>query len=124
MLLVIPGTMPGLNEMIDEARIHRMRSAEQKKLYTDLVMWYAKKAKVPKMERVSLNITWYEPNRRRDPDNVQAAVKYIWDGLQAAGVIVNDGWKQQGQVKHTMAVDQIRPRVEIEITEERKGNDG
>ena len=125
MLLIIPGTMPGLNEMIDEARIHRMRSAEQKKLYTELVMWYAKKAKIPKMERVSLNITWYEPNRRRDPDNVAGGgTKFILDGMVLAGVLDNDGWKQVKGIKHDFEVDRGRPRVEIEIMEERKGNDG
>lgn len=117
MLLTIPGTMPGLNEMIDAARIHRMRSAEQKKMYTELVMWYAKKVKIPRMGRVSLNITWYEPNQKRDPDNVQSAVKYIWDGLVAAGVLANDGWKQQGPVTHIMQIDRDKPRIEVEIME-------
>jgi len=114
-IFTIPGTMPGLNEIIDTARLHKMRSADQKKTYTELVMWCVKKAKIPRMKRASLNITWYEPDRRRNPDNIQAAVKYIWDGLVNAGVLENDGWKQQGAVTHRMAVDKCRPRVEVEI---------
>jgi len=116
-VIVIPGTMPGLNEIIDEARTNRYKSAEQKETYTRLVAWYAKKAKIPKMVKVSLNITWYEPHKKRNPDNVQAAVKYIWDGLVNAGVLINDGWGQQGETRHIMRVDKLRPRVEIEIKE-------
>lgn len=117
MLLIIPGTMPGLNEMIDAARSNKYKSSVQKRAYTEIVAWYAKQAKLPKMDRVALKITWHEPHQKRDPDNVQAAVKYIWDGLVFAGVLENDGWKQQGPVTHNMRVDKVNPRVEIEIQE-------
>ena len=117
MMLVIPGTLPGLNDMIDAARTSKYTSARQKKDNTELVAWCAKKAKIPTLAKIGLIITWYEPNMKRDPDNVQAGVKYIWDGLVVAGALINDGWKQQGPVQHIMAVDRDRPRVEIEITE-------
>ena len=115
--LTIPGRLPGLNEMIDEARSNKFKSAKQKKQYTELVACCCKVAKIPNMKRVNLDITWYEPHRQRDPDNTQAAVKYIWDGLVTAGVLSNDGWGQQGTVTHHMAVDKDMPRVEIAITE-------
>lgn len=117
MIMVIPGKLPGLNDMIAAARINRFESARQKKDNTELVAWCAKKAKLPRMKRVGLVITWFEPNTKRDPDNVQAAVKYIWDGLVAAGVLPNDGWRQQGPVQHIMAVDRDCPRVMVEIKE-------
>ena len=117
MLVTIPGRLPGLNEIIDAARASKFKSAEQKKQYTELVAWCCKAARIPKMKRVNLDITWYEPHRQRDPDNVQAAVKFIWDGLSTSGALPNDGWGQQGTVTHHMAVDKERPRVEIEITE-------
>lgn len=117
MLMIIPGRFPDLNDMIDAARKSKFDSARQKKDNTELVAWCAKKAKLPKMKRVSLLITWFEPHMKRDPDNVQAAVKYIWDGLVTAGVLTNDGWKQQGPVQHIMAVDKEKPRVEVEVLE-------
>ena len=117
MLLTIPGRLPGLNEMIDAARTSKYESAAQKKQYTELVAWCCKAARLPKMGKANLDITWYEPHRQKDPDNTQAAVKYIWDGLVMAKVLDNDGWGQQGTVTHHMAVDKNRPRVEIEITE-------
>ena len=36
---------------------------------------------LPKYEQVSITITWYEPNEKRDPDNVMAGQKFILDGL-------------------------------------------
>lgn len=114
---VIPGRLPNLNDMIDAARANRYASAEMKKANTELVAWCVKRAKIPKMKRATLNITWYEISVRRDPDNVQAAVKFVWDGLVAAGVLTNDGWKQQGPVTHEMAVDKENPRVEVEVRE-------
>ena len=115
--IIVPGRLPGLNEMIGAARQNRFGSAKQKQANTELVAWCAKQAKIPRMQKASLAITWYEKNRQRDPDNVQSAVKYIWDGLVVAGVLPNDGWQQQGPVSHIMAVDKVNPRVEIEITE-------
>lgn len=115
--IIVPGRLPGLNEMIGAARQNRFGSAKQKHSNTELVAWCAKQAKIPRMQKASLAITWYEKNRQRDPDNVQSAVKYIWDGLVVAGVLPNDGWQQQGPVSHIMAVDKVNPRVEIEITE-------
>ena len=117
MKIIIPGTLPGLNEMISDARTNRMRSASQKKTYTELVMWCVKKAKLPAMNRINICITWYEKNKKRDPDNVQAGIKFILDGLKEAGVIINDGWKQIGPITHEMQVDKNNPRVEVEITE-------
>ncbi len=117
MIFTIPGTMPGLNEILEAAKTSKYTYADMKKTYTDLVGWCAKKYRIPKMKRVALNITWYEPHRQRDPDNIQVGCKFIWDGLVAVGVLTNDGWKQQGPVKHTMDVDAKKPRVVVEITE-------
>lgn len=119
MIMTIPGTMPNLNDMINDARTNKFKSAAQKHYYTEMVAFCAKKARIPKLKRVGLNITWYERNKRRDPDGVQSGgLKYIWDGLVMAGVLENDGWGQQGQVVHTMAVDKNNPRVVVELVKE------
>ena len=70
-----------------------------------------------KMKKIFLHITWYCKDKRRDPDNVAAAVKFIWDGLVAAGVIENDGWTQNAGWTNRFEVDEDNPRVEIELEE-------
>lgn len=117
MKLIIPGRLPGLNDMTDAARRNRYESAKMKREYTDLVAWCAKSARLPRFERVDLIITWYEPNMKRDKDNIMAGQKFILDGLVQAGVLSNDGWKQIGKVIHDFKIDRQNPRVEVELIE-------
>ena len=118
MKLIIPGRLPGLNDMIDAARKNKYESAKMKKAYTELVAWCAKSARLPHLSSpVDLVFTWYEPNRKRDKDNIMAGQKFILDGLVQAGVIANDGWKQIGKITHDCQVDRENPRVEVELIE-------
>lgn len=113
----IPGRLPGLNDMTDAARENKYASAQMKKEYTELVAWCAKSARLPRFDQVDMVITWYEPNTRRDKDNIMAGQKFILDGLVQAGVIANDGWKQVGKITHDCQVDRENPRVEVELIE-------
>lgn len=113
----IPGRLPGMNEIIDAARKNRYDSAEMKKANTEFVAWCVKKAKLPKMKRISLDIRWYEPNNMRDTDNIHAGVKFILDGMVIAGVLQNDGRKQIAKITHEIFTDKANPRVEVEIKE-------
>lgn len=117
MKLTIPGRLPGLNDMIDTARGNRYASAKQKKEYTELVAWCAKRARLPHFDRVDIVITWHEPHRQRDKDNIMAGQKFVLDGLVEAGVLENDGWKQIGDVTHRFRVDAKNPRIEVELIE-------
>lgn len=113
--IIIPGELPGMNEIIEAAKQHHMQYAKMKKYNTEAVGWAAKQ--VPAKKRVFLNITWYCKNRKKDPDNIAAAVKFIWDGLVESGVIENDGWKQNAGWTNRFKVDKKNPRVEIELEE-------
>lgn len=118
MKIVIPGEMPGMNEIIDAAKQGNrgyQPYAKMKKENTQLVTWIAKK--VPKKKRIFLDITWIAKDKRRDPDNIAAAVKFIWDGLVGAGVIPNDGWNENGGWSNRFKVDKDNPRIEVEIRE-------
>ena len=42
---------------------------------------------------VRLNFIWYEKTKRRDPDNVASAKKFILDALQKQGILPNDSRK-------------------------------
>ena len=113
--LVIEGEFPGLNKIIDAAKSHYHVYRKLKEKNTNAVAWSAKQ--LPTYEAVKLDITWYCKNRRRDPDNIASAVKFIYDGLVEAGIITNDGWSENKGWSNTFKVDKENPRVEIEIRE-------
>ena len=115
MKLEIPGRLPGLNEIIAAAKEHFGSYANMKDEYTASIAWLAKK--LPNFEKVALIITWYEPNSRRDPDNIMAGQKFILDGMVAAGTIPNDSQKHIKGIVHRFRVDKRNPRVEVEIVD-------
>lgn len=117
----IPGRLPGLNEIIDAAKQGKGRYqpyALMKEKYTEMITWLAKK--LPTYERVALIITWHEPDRRRDPDNIMTGQKFILDGLVQAGTIPNDGQRHIQGILHRFDVDRKNPRVEVEILDMEK----
>ena len=116
----IPGTLPGLNEIINVSKSSWMDYARLKRDHTEAVYFCileTKKEKIVKFDRVDIRITWYCPNKRKDKDNITAGVKFILDGLQMAGVIKNDGWNQIGTITHIMKIDKENPRIEVELKE-------
>ena len=123
MKLEIPGRLPGLNEIIEAAKQGKGKYqpyAMMKEYYTTMIGWLAKK--LPPYEKVALVITWYEPDRRRDPDNIMAGQKFILDGMVAAGTIPNDSQKHIKGIIHRFAVDRKNPRVEVEIVDIEKNS--
>ena len=115
MKFTIEGELPALNEIIDKSKAHHMAYASLKKEATNLVQWSANG--LPKMNRIKLNITYYCKNRRKDPDNIAAAKKFILDGLVKAGIIKNDGWKEVKGWSEKWERDKDNPRIEVEIKE-------
>lgn len=118
--LVIPGRLPGLNEYIAAERQHRQKAAKLKREAEDRVLWCARsclrgwKARGP----VVMRYTWYEPDRRRDKDNISGyGRKLIQDALVKGGYLHNDGWADIIGFSDVFAVDKKRPRVEVEIEE-------
>jgi len=115
----IPGKLPGTNEIIAAAKQGEGKYqpyALMKEEYTSMVAWLAKK--MPQYGRVALVITWYEPDRRRDPDNIMGGQKFILDGLVMAGTIPDDSQKHIHSIAHKFEVDRENPRVEVEIKEQ------
>lgn len=118
MKIIIPGRLPGFNEIIDAAKYARNKYqaySQMKEHYTNMVAWLTKR--LPKFKKVALIITWYEPNRHRDPDNIMAGQKFILDGLVESGIIPNDNQKHIQGILHKFAVDRKNPRVEVEIVD-------
>lgn len=116
--LVIPGELPSTNDMTKANRYNRYTGGEQKKNHTEQIAWIAKG--YPRIsKKVDLVVTWYCKDRKRDPDNIDGGIKFILDGLVTAGVLVNDGWKNIGDITHRHRVDRDNPRVEVELIERR-----
>ena len=115
----IPGKLPGLNETIRAAKMGNkgyQPYAEMKREYGDMITWLAKK--LPTHNVVGITIKWYEPDSRRDIDNIAAGgTKFIMDALVHAGVIKDDSQKYVKSLSHEFYVDRENPRVEVEIQE-------
>ena len=67
---------------------------------------------------VSLHYTFYEPNRKRDKDNIASfGMKVIQDSLVKTKVLENDNWKCIKGFTCDFEVDSKNPRIEIIIKE-------
>lgn len=121
MKIIIPGTLPALNEMLNAAKRNKYTYEKLKNdaiAYIDPFIYKSiKRQKAP--DHADYEIIWYCPNKRRDKDNIMAGQKFIYDALQETGVIPNDGWRQIGSITHRFAVDRLNPRIEVIITEAR-----
>ncbi|MGM0175730.1 RusA family crossover junction endodeoxyribonuclease [Enterococcus sp. DIV0800] len=67
---------------------------------------------------IALDIIWFCKDKRKDKDNIAFAIKFILDGMIAAGVIKNDGWSEISGFSHHFEVDKKRPRIEITVRNE------
>ncbi len=114
--IIIPGELPGMNEIIRASKSHYHAYNNMKREHTENVAWLAKATK-KEYEKIDLEITWYCKNRRKDKDNIMAGTKFILDGLVMAGVIENDGWRHVGSISHDFKVDRDNPRIEVIIKE-------
>ncbi len=115
--LVINGQLDSLNEYTRACRRNRYAGAKMKadneaiiSLYIGLQM---KDLHFP--GKVTLNFKWYEPNRRRDMDNIAFAKKFILDALVCAEVIIADSWKCVTGFTDEFFIDKEFPRIEVTI---------
>lgn len=118
--LIIYGRMIGLNEYINFERSNRFQAAKAKKDAEQLVHFAAKKSLGGWRQRspVIMHYHWFEPNRRRDKDNISSyGRKIIQDTLVKGGWLNNDGWNDIVSFTDDFAVDKKNPRIEVEIEE-------
>lgn len=118
--LVIPGVLPNLNDYIAAERRNRQQGAKLKRQAEQVVLLAARKLQRIKFSGpVVMRYTWYEPNRRRDKDNISSfGRKVIQDALVRAGILPNDGWANIEGFSDRFEVDKHHPRVEVEIYED------
>lgn len=119
---IILGDPPTLNQYIEieRGRAGRFRAAKEKRTWTGAV---ALQAATQAAEQgitvidcpVAIHLDWYAPNKRSDPDNVRARIKFVLDGLVTAGVLKNDSWRYVREFHDRFFVDKDNPRLEMEI---------
>ena len=116
--LIIDKPLCTLNEYIKAERSGKYIGASIKKAETFFCMVCAKNQLRPIEEYpLVLDCMWYTKNKRKDPDGIAFAIKFILDGMQDAGIIVNDGQSQIKEINHKFGND-VNERVEITISDE------
>lgn len=117
MKFTINARLAGLNEYTRANRSNKFCGGNMKKNNEDYVIWSIRKAKLDKVVNypITLKITWYEPNMKRDIDNITFATKFIQDALVKEKIIVNDGQKQINKIMHEVLLDRTNTRVEVEL---------
>lgn len=116
--LTIKGELCGLNEYIAAHSRNRYVGGKIKKDETERVYWACKEQKLKPVEAypVHIQFVWWSKNNKKDIDNVAFAKKFILDGLQMAGVLINDGRKQVNSFEDLFPISKDNPRCEITIT--------
>ena len=117
----IPHTLPGMNEIIRAAKKPSWSDESYTKLKQSLLqeLWLtiltAKLVRPSRPIRVVFN--WYEPDKKRDIDNIRAGAKFIMDALVQAKVISDDGWACVVGMADTFSVDKDNPGVMVVLEE-------
>lgn len=113
----IPGQQIGLNEYTGANRSNKYKGSTLKKnIERDMI--FAIRAQLGNLKienQVQIIYTWFEPNRKRDKDNIAFAKKFINDELVKSEVLKNDGWKEISGFIDRFEIDKENPRVEVEI---------
>lgn len=114
--LIIKGRLPGLNEIIDANRRHRNAGATQKRNTDKRIVNAIKSQKIQKQPGLNeYEFNWFCKDRRRDKDNIAVGKKFVFDALQTAGIIENDGWQQVERFTDKFHIDKENERLEVII---------
>lgn len=125
--LILDGIMPNLNDYLHGERIAIRKNGKFTTKGNVLKQEYQRKV-VAEVRRqlmgihiekpVEIKYTYFEPNKKRDLDNISAfAHKVIQDGLVKGGLLANDGWMNIVGFSDDFYVDKENPRIEVTIRE-------
>ena len=119
-LLIIPGRLDNLNDLISAERTNRYKGshikAENEKIVACAIRNCLNGLKIHK--KVTMEYLWVEKNKRRDLDNISSfGRKVIQDALVKCGVLENDGWEYISGFTDTFRVDKKNPHIEVLIRE-------
>lgn len=87
----IGARLPGWNEMLELRARSPHAYAKTKKKWGGVVAMFARTSKLKGVKGpVKMHFHFFEPNARRDPDNMLSAAKMGLDALQEIGVLPGD----------------------------------
>lgn len=111
----IPGPLPGMNDFAGKkSRWHYRQLKANWGLSIGLRIGMAK---LKPMTRAAVTFRWMEKNKRRDPDNIQFAQKFVLDSLVTRGILPDDGWDEIESLSHSFSVDARNPGVWVELVD-------
>lgn len=112
----IQGKLDGMNKYTEANRSNPYKGSRMKRDNQQVVMWAIKQQlkDLQIKEPVRIHYRFYEPNKRRDLDNISSfAHKVIQDALVKCGVLQNDGWKEIVGYTDQFYQDKENPRIEV-----------
>lgn len=124
--ITIEGKFPSMNEFIDANRRSKGRFNKgnaMKQQSQNEISWQILKQhrKLHIDKPVKLIYSYYEPNKKRDLDNISGYFhKVFQDALVNCGVIHNDNWHYIVGFTDEFYIDNKHPRIEIKIVEVEK----
>ena len=88
--IIIYGRLDGLNKYVNDNRNNRYKGSKNKRDNEKVVFKAIQALKDVEacVYPISIRTTWYEPDKRRDGDNIVFAKKYILDTLVKRGIII------------------------------------
>lgn len=115
--IIIPGTMPGLNEYITQLNGNRWSGNRMKQDQTSRVVMECRICRALPVAHypVTIEYDWYVPDRRKDLDNISWAKKLINDGLVVAGILTDDSQKYVAGFTDRFHIDKHNPRILVTI---------
>jgi Holliday junction resolvase RusA-like endonuclease len=113
----IMGKLPSLNDYVTACRANYYKANAMKKKCEKTVIDALRAHKTKKINKYPLQfeITWYEPNRLRDFDNVCFGVKFILDAMVKGSYIPDDSQKYVRSIIHHVEVNKEYPHIEVKI---------
>lgn len=121
--IIIDGRYPSMNQFIEANRIGKGRWNKGNKMKQECqeeISLYINTQlhKIHIFKPVYIKYKFYEPNKKRDLDNISGFFHKIFqDALVKCGVIQNDSWQYIVGFSDEFFVDNQCPRIEIEIIE-------
>lgn len=118
--ITIYGRLPSLNEYIEACRTNKNKANAMKRDSQNIIIGYVLEqiGKLKLHKRIHLMYEFYEPNKKRDMDNISGYFhKVFQDALVQCGTIQNDNWYHIAGYGDLFDVDNKNPRIEVTITE-------
>jgi len=113
----VPHRLPGLNEVTAKNRTNKHVGAKLKKETEELISFYVPKG-VKLVTKANVTLTWHERTKRRDPDNVASAVKFLFDSMVNCDLLASDSQVWVGSIHHNFIYGSTWDGVVVELEEE------